>query len=273
MSNAAAVPLLPGWPGWSHQPCDRRNQKLLRWAVTLSLLGHATALLFLPGLTRPARPLMPLQATLRLPASGPSSALSGQIEQRAAEHPEQQPRPAASKEPVAERHPPEVRRPQQQRDTATMRAASGAAVPTTVSAPATPAPASTQVNVAANVVAGISPPAPAATKAAVEAHDLSSQDALAGYGRKLAELLARQQKYPRLATLRGWEGEVRLQVRVARKGNIVAIQLAHTSGFEVLDQQAMQLLQASALPPLPDSVHEAEVQLIVPIHFKLNKPS
>ena len=37
------------------------------------------------------------------------------------------------------------------------------------------------------------------------------------YGRNLSSLLARQQNYPRLAALRGWEGEVQLRVTIARK--------------------------------------------------------
>lgn len=95
---------------------------------------------------------------------------------------------------------------------------------------------------------------------------------LAGYRQRLTELLARQQEYPRIAALRGWEGEVRLRLKVARKGNLVAVHLDHSSGFEVLDQHALAMLEALAsLPPLPDGLEANEIQVVVPINYKLKK--
>ncbi len=72
--------------------------------------------------------------------------------------------------------------------------------------------------------------------------------------------------------MRGWEGEVRLQVSIARKGAIVAIQIAHSSGFDVLDRHAMELVQGTApLPPLPEALRDRDFQLIIPIHYKLQR--
>ena len=94
------------------------------------------------------------------------------------------------------------------------------------------------------------------------------------YGRSLSSALARQQQYPRIAAMRGWEGEVQLRITIARKGNIVATQVVHSSGFEVLDQNAVQLVtNAGPLPRPPETLQNREIQIIVPVHYKLEKPT
>jgi protein TonB len=100
----------------------------------------------------------------------------------------------------------------------------------------------------------------------------SNADLLAGYRQQLSTLLARQQTYPRIAALRGWEGEVRLRLRVARKGNLLGVVLDHTSGFSVLDEHALAMLASLGnLPPLPEALDSNEIQVVVPINYKLNK--
>jgi protein TonB len=103
---------------------------------------------------------------------------------------------------------------------------------------------------------------------------VATADLLAAYRRRLGELLAGQQDYPRVAALRGWEGEVRLRLRVARKGNLLAVALDHSSGYAVLDQHALALLaDLGSLPPLPEGLEDNEIQVVVPITYKLNKTS
>ncbi|MBS1132074.1 MAG: outer rane transport energization protein TonB [Proteobacteria bacterium] len=95
---------------------------------------------------------------------------------------------------------------------------------------------------------------------------------LDNYRQRLGQLFARHQEYPRIAALRGWEGEVRLRLKVARKGNLLGVQLDRSSGFEVLDQHALAMLEALAsLPPLPDALESNEIQVVVPINYKLKK--
>jgi protein TonB len=103
--------------------------------------------------------------------------------------------------------------------------------------------------------------------------------AMARYIRLLGELLAQQQQYPRQAALRGWEGEVKLRLQVARKGNIVAVHVLHSSGFEVLDQHAVQLVQGATLPPppaawfsnAPSTAVSPDFLIDIPIHYALKK--
>lgn len=119
-----------------------------------------------------------------------------------------------------------------------------------------------------------------AAAAAVEALAIarpSAPDAarlLEGYGQRLSELFSRQQQYPRLAAQRGWEGEVRLRLSVARQGGLTAVRLERSSGFDVLDRHALAMIeQLQQLPAPPAELETNEVQVVVPVHYKLRKPA
>jgi protein TonB len=114
--------------------------------------------------------------------------------------------------------------------------------------------------------------APVAAAPVDTAGERLSVDLLAAYRQRLTEIFARQQVYPRLAALRGWEGEVRLRLKVARKGNLLGVVLDRSSGFEVLDEHALAMLASlGGLPPLPDALDSHEIQIVVPINYRLQK--
>jgi protein TonB len=95
---------------------------------------------------------------------------------------------------------------------------------------------------------------------------------LGNYAQQISRLLAGHQEYPRLAAMRGWEGEVRLRLKIARKGNLLSIQVDHSSGYAILDQHALQLVDlAGNLPAMPDEMEGHEIQVIVPVNYKLRK--
>lgn len=168
----------------------------------------------------------------------------------------------ASSAPRAATLPPKARRPmthEEQRSAPLAPIAAGPAIARSAMPATTPAAA---------------PAESAPTKPALATPGASDNaaDALAGYRRQLVELLARQHSYPRIAALRGWEGEVRLRLKVARKGNLLDIQLDHSSGFEVLDRDALALLEGyGSLPPLPEALDSGEISVVVPISYKLRK--
>lgn len=130
---------------------------------------------------------------------------------------------------------------------------------------ADPAPVPASATVTAAQVAEAQRPAVAAAAPA-------QSDVLASYRQRLAELFARGYEYPRIAAMRGWEGEVRLRLKVARKGNLLGVHLDRSSGFDVLDQHALAMLEGhGSLPPFPDALEGSEIQVIVPINYKLKK--
>ncbi|HLO63223.1 MAG TPA: TonB family protein, partial [Azonexus sp.] len=134
-----------------------------------------------------------------------------------------------------------------------------------VAADVTPAPAAAPSAPVATVAETPRPAAPAVSAQA-------QSDMLAAYRQRLTELFARGYEYPRVAAMRGWEGEVRLRLKVARKGNLLGVALDRSSGFDVLDQHALSMLEGhGSLPPLPDALEGNEIQVIVPINYKLRK--
>ena len=115
-----------------------------------------------------------------------------------------------------------------------------------------------------------SPPASAlaAAPAAAPPATAPSQARLDEYAVALSALLARHQTYPRLAALRGWQGEVRIRLRLARKGNLLGAEVVQSSGHEVLDRQALDLVLSTPLPPPPTGSAE-ELHIEIPIHYRL----
>lgn len=96
-------------------------------------------------------------------------------------------------------------------------------------------------------------------------------EALARYGLALSKRLAAAQAYPRLARIRGWEGEVTLLLTIARKGGLVSVRVVNSSGHDVLDRDAIALVEDSGpLPPPPESIEGAELEVLVPVRYRLD---
>lgn len=100
-----------------------------------------------------------------------------------------------------------------------------------------------------------------------------SSELLSSYGQMISHALARYREYPRIAQMRGWEGAVTMRLRVAPSGRLIDAKVQTSSGHEVLDQQAMEMVaRAGRLPPPPDGLHgREEVAVMVPIVFRLER--
>lgn len=230
---------------------DRR----FAWICGLSLVLHGLifAILAGPRLAQQALPLT-IVATLRYalspvvsPDAGPAAETPRKVAPAAVPQ-KARPSPSFAEHPLAPRM-------------------SGTAGPTTTASAA--APEASASNAAPSALPAA---APASASAPETAPARPQGDVLAAYRQRLTALLAGQQEYPRVAALRGWEGEVRLRLRVARKGNLLGVQLDHSSGYAVLDQHAVAMLEAlSSLPPLPEALEANEIQVVVPINYKLKK--
>src|SRR5574343_165328 len=149
--------------------------------------------------------------------------------------------------------------------------ASAQAVPAAGAEPASTA-AAAPVQAAASNVPAASASAHVPPVAAAPSDARRAEDALMGYRQRLTNLFAGRYEYPRLAAIRGWEGEVRLRLKVARKGNLLGVVLDRSSGYEVLDRAALALIEGHGdLPPLPEGLDANEISVIVPINYKLRK--
>ncbi len=82
--------------------------------------------------------------------------------------------------------------------------------------------------------------------------------------------LAQHKTYPRVAAMRRQEGIVLMQIIIDREGNIIDYQVKKKSGHRLLDKEARKMMErASPVPPIPESIHQDALELVIPIEFFL----
>ena len=249
---------------------DRRFQHVLG----LSVLLHGALLVALPKPPLKAPEMPALLATIRLALPEVSTAPPAPAARPAPVEAPQ--RPAAAPQARRAEATPVLAAPQPARPVVRQRPAaampSEAAAPPASHAATPPAPPAGPAAIAAAAPPGAEAPAAASVTPPRPAAPRPAADALDGYRRQLTELFARGHEYPRVAALRGWEGEVRLRLRVARRGQLLGVRVDRSSGFDVLDQDAVALLEGhGSLPPLPEALEVAEIEVVVPITYRLRK--
>lgn len=119
-----------------------------------------------------------------------------------------------------------------------------------------------------NKSAALEPAKPALSE---KANPVAESMWLEGYGRTLSTLISRYQRYPHVALLRGWQGTTQLQLVLSGSGKMLNAAVLRSSGFEVLDNQALEMVQRAApFPQPPEALRGRNVTVMVPIVFKLN---
>lgn len=83
--------------------------------------------------------------------------------------------------------------------------------------------------------------------------------------------LDQAKRYPWRAMLRGMEGTVHLNFQIGFGGMAGEIRLARSSGWEVLDQEAVATVRrASPFPSIPPEYNNQRIEVQVPLIFRLN---
>lgn len=77
-------------------------------------------------------------------------------------------------------------------------------------------------------------------------------------------------KYPGIATSRGWEGTVRLLVRVSIEGYSEEVTVQRSSGYDVLDEAAIEAVEKWKFIPAKRGDAPVSSSVVVPINFVLN---
>lgn len=117
------------------------------------------------------------------------------------------------------------------------------------------------------VVVPVPPPEPPKPRVPSE-QDLDN--ARSNYSNLLSREFARHKQYPRLAQMRGWQGTAKVELHVDANGNMISISVNASSGFEILDKQALEMVRkASPLPQPPEALRGREFTIIVPVAFRL----
>jgi len=94
---------------------------------------------------------------------------------------------------------------------------------------------------------------------------------LDSYGKELSSLISKYQRYPFIAQLRGWQGTAQVQLVISANGKMDDATILRSSGYEVLDNQALDMVQQAAPLPLPpEALRDRKFTVVVPIVFKLN---
>ncbi|TKB24114.1 energy transducer TonB [Desulfopila sp. IMCC35006] len=126
-------------------------------------------------------------------------------------------------------------------------------VPTAGTAP--PAPARTE---AAPVVSGETS---AAAETSVAAETRYLQANFTGIRRKVSSKL----RYPSMARRQGWQGQVQVRFSILLSGEIDDLRVLSSSGYSLLDRQALQAVQLAAPFPAPSVV----ASITLPVTFTL----
>lgn len=91
------------------------------------------------------------------------------------------------------------------------------------------------------------------------------------YALQLSREIGKDQTYPSRAQLLGWQGTAEVLVRIGVDANIKDVSIAQSSGYDLLDEEAMQKVRrAKALPAPPVGFEGREFTVLVPIVFKLD---
>ena len=91
------------------------------------------------------------------------------------------------------------------------------------------------------------------------------------YSQQLHEAVEKNKRpYPRMAQMRKWEGVAEIRVQIGVDGKVAEVSLAHTSGFDMLDQQALDMVRAAAAQvEVPPQLRGATTPVVVPVRFRL----
>ena len=144
--------------------------------------------------------------------------------------------------------------------------------PSSIAPPPTAQPSPTEVIAVAptseappsNVVAApVAPATPTFSKADVRA-------ANGDYGSTLWSAISKHKQYPRIAQMRGWQGEAIVELQLDGNGKLKSKKIIQSSGYEALDKQALEMVDKAAPFPLPpEALRGSNFSITVPIPFKL----
>ena len=99
-----------------------------------------------------------------------------------------------------------------------------------------------------------------------------SADDLRQYRVSLASAARRFKRYPALAREQGWEGTAEVAIRVSSALPAPEVVLVRSSGRDLLDEQAVEMLaQAARATSMPEGLRGHDFQIPLPVAFSLDE--
>lgn len=95
-------------------------------------------------------------------------------------------------------------------------------------------------------------------------------DARGKYSNTLWGAISKHKQYPRIAQMRGWQGEAVVELSLDGSGKLKSKKIIQSSGHDALDKQALEMVDKAAPYPIPPEVlRGSSFTITVPIPFKL----
>ena len=236
-------------------------------AVAVSLAAHALILFVFPGLLDQSRAqrLSPGPIVARLAQPQPAAEPAPELVRRKVEEaprPAAKPAPAPSAPTLLAVPTPSAALPTVQAPAVAPRAAEPATAAPSPAASPGPSAKPDQAPGQAGPVAAAPPPAGEASDAAT----------IGQYRITVIAAARRYKRYPRIAMDNNWEGKAEVRLVIGADGNIASISIKTPSGFEVLDQQALDMIRrAKPQAPIPAALRGKGFTIDVPVVFSLKE--
>ena len=90
------------------------------------------------------------------------------------------------------------------------------------------------------------------------------------YSAKITIAIKKQQKYPRMALNRNWQGSVIIELKFNKDGTIISSKVKKSSGHKILDKEALSMTKRAMPFPTPPKILKSKIfTVVVPITFTL----
>ena len=95
-------------------------------------------------------------------------------------------------------------------------------------------------------------------------------DILQSFARSVRKKIQASKKYPIAAQTAGIEGRTGVRLTILKDGRLQKVEVAKSSGYEILDKAALQSVrEAAPFPPIPEKARREEIQMSVTLIFKI----
>ena len=143
-------------------------------------------------------------------------------------------------------------------------------------APAAPATSASRAQPAApgQARSALQAPVGATTEATARSGSAADAGTLEQYRLALIVATRRYKRYPAIAMEKGWQGRVEVHMVIGANGMVARASIKTSSGYEILDNQAMDMLKkGKTTVQIPASLRGREFSIDIPVIFNLDSPN
>ena len=92
------------------------------------------------------------------------------------------------------------------------------------------------------------------------------------YKQKIAARLHKNKRYPLRVRTNNWSGTSKVAFTISAGGQVLNKKLIRSSGYQILDREALNLIdRCEPFPPIPPELELDQMLIVVPITFDLKK--